>query len=333
MDEQRSEQTNRRGLLSRYLDKEHNILEIGPYWNGLAPKRDGYKTTIIDVFDKEALLERARYDNNIPQNLRDSIETPDIIGSADSVAALVEPRSIDRIISCHNIEHIPNPILFLQECEKILKDDGRLLLAVPDRRTTYDFYRPVSTTAGWVDAFLNKRARPTDWQVFENQSMHATKDGLCLWGYPVPAAQVLPMQTVKEAYRAWVEALQREEKTYVDCHCWVFTPASFMLILLDCLYLELIKLEVETLHLTSEGEFIIVMKRATAGLSDEDYYATRKDLFLEACREASFIEPADSNPPPPAADAPVVEGSHDAPPPPPEPPKPSGWQKVASLWR
>lgn len=49
---------------------------------------------------------------------------------------------VDFVIACHLIEHIANPLRFLQETWESLPVDGKLLLIVPDRELSFDFGRP-----------------------------------------------------------------------------------------------------------------------------------------------------------------------------------------------
>jgi SAM-dependent methyltransferase len=237
-------------------------------------------------------MERASKDDNISKNLLERIEIPDIVCTADQIGnALRRKRaSFDCIISCHNLEHIPNPILFLQECGKLLRDGGKVLLALPDKRQCYDYFRPVSTTADWIEAFIEKRKRPTGRQVFEHQSRHALRDGQCIWGPPSRPDDIDPLRTVRRAYDAWLVNCSN----YVDCHCWVFTPESFALLILDCLYLGLIKLEIALNEMTKEGEFLVALSRFSGPLSESMYYEKRAALMKqEAQNYTAPIFPAD----------------------------------------
>jgi SAM-dependent methyltransferase len=90
----------------------------------------------------------------------------------DIVAARGELSSFDYIISSHNFEHLPNPINFLQGCEKVHKPRGYLSMTLPDKRACFDDFRPISTLGSWLDAYLENRSRPTPAQSFEQSSLH-----------------------------------------------------------------------------------------------------------------------------------------------------------------
>src|SRR5882724_2807215 len=43
----------------------------------------------------------------------------------------IEDQSQDFVIACHIIEHMPDPMHFINECWRVLRDGGTLLLAGP----------------------------------------------------------------------------------------------------------------------------------------------------------------------------------------------------------
>jgi Methyltransferase domain len=49
--------------------------------------------------------------------------------------------SYDFLLSCHNLEHIANPIKALREWIRVLRPGGSLVLVVPDGRKTFDWRR------------------------------------------------------------------------------------------------------------------------------------------------------------------------------------------------
>jgi len=55
------------------------------------------------------------------------------------------PARFDYVILCHVLEHVPEPIRFLNDVGALLRPGGVLLLAVPDKRRTLDASRPSTT--------------------------------------------------------------------------------------------------------------------------------------------------------------------------------------------
>ena len=59
----------------------------------------------------------------------------------------IEDRSVDAVVLSHVIEHVANPIHALEECLRVLRPAGRLVLIVPLRHATFDALRPGTSLA------------------------------------------------------------------------------------------------------------------------------------------------------------------------------------------
>lgn len=53
-------------------------------------------------------------------------------------------HSYEFVLSCHNLEHIANPIKALKEWLRITVPGGRLILVLPDGHRTFDHRRPIT---------------------------------------------------------------------------------------------------------------------------------------------------------------------------------------------
>ena len=130
-------------------------IEIGPFLNPLAAKRDGYRTLVVDRYDSSTLREKARERGSKPAEI-ERIEPVDYVGDASRLLDLVRGQGftglVDWIVSCHNFEHLPDPIRFLRDCEALLAPGGVLVMIVPDKRTCFDRFQPAATAAGMIEA-------------------------------------------------------------------------------------------------------------------------------------------------------------------------------------
>lgn len=63
--------------------------------------------------------------------------------------------SYDFVLSCHNLEHIANPIKALREWIRVLKPNGSLVLVLPDGRKTFDWRRQPTPVAHMLDDYRN----------------------------------------------------------------------------------------------------------------------------------------------------------------------------------
>jgi SAM-dependent methyltransferase len=71
-------------------------------------------------------------------------KAPDIVDDG-AVLLKVADCSQDFVIACHVIEHIEDPIGAVKNWLRVLKPGGVLFVSIPDRRFTFDYYRPVTT--------------------------------------------------------------------------------------------------------------------------------------------------------------------------------------------
>ncbi|MBS0565205.1 MAG: methyltransferase domain-containing protein [Proteobacteria bacterium] len=258
----------RKARILEGITREQLGIEVAPWFSPLVPKRENYRVSVIDVFDRETLLKRAQADQLIPPESHALLEEVDYVGSATEIAALVPGHlhgTFDYIVSSHNFEHLPNPIKFLQGCEKLLKPGGLLTMAVPDMRSCFDFFRPHTVVGEWLEAFAEDRQRPSRRQVFETAAYHArvAKGEQLLTRFSVGQR---PESVVVIGDPSTVASVWDEDWTgdYRDAHCTVMCPASLQLLLLECRLLGLTGFEVESVSKPRGVEFYVRLRRASA---------------------------------------------------------------------
>jgi SAM-dependent methyltransferase len=286
---------DRRERIRRFITPQQKGIEIGPYYQPVAPKRLGYNCMVLDVFDAAALRARALDEPNIPDDLVDNIDEVDFIGSSGAIAALVANRhqlgTFDYIISSHNFEHLPDPIRFLQGCARVLRLGGVLSMAIPDRRTCFDYFRPNSTLAELVEAFFAERDRPTLAQLFEQNSLHSRYGEKLMGGFKLAddPSEIIPLENLAEAFEEWCELRARPDNEYRDAHCWTFTPSSFELILRDLDFLQLTCWDVLEVSESTGTEFFVHLRNVAPGVRKKgfgrDFYDRRYQLLRRANNE------------------------------------------------
>lgn len=277
------------------ISKEQTGLEIGPFFAPLVPKSSGYKSFSIDVFSADELREKAQHDSAIRADDILKIEDVDFIGDASQMTSLVEAAGLggelDYIISSHNFEHLPNPIGFLQSVERLLKVGGRLIMAVPDRRTCFDYFKPHSTTADFLEAYFEGRSAPTPRQRFECNSLLANyiEDGKKYGSFALSCdpGKVHHIFNLDGCFAEWKESIEGKSAGYLDAHCWFFTPASIAVILADLKYLGLIDLDVESIEGPSGNEFYVKMARPEHGAFVGEYTSQRQEMLHRINEEAA----------------------------------------------
>lgn len=267
-------------ILFRIATFERGI-EVAPWFKPMIP-REGREVVVLDVFDGPALRARAEHVPGLDKSLIGLIDDVDLVGSACEIAELAQARfgtdtSFGFVMSSHNLEHLPDPIRFLRGCESLLIPGGMIAMAVPDKRACFDFFRAPSNTGEMLQAFHERRERPTDAQVFNYLSSLAYKpsppapdsspsgdaspryDGT--WGIDDNPDQILPLGDLRQAYDLWSRRHETHDTEYHDAHCWVFTPASLELILTELILLGLLDLEIVLVSQAIGCEFFVHLRK------------------------------------------------------------------------
>lgn len=236
-------------------------LEIGPSHNPIAPKKNGYQVHILDHASADEL--RAKYAEHAAFGVNvDNIEDVDFVWRGQPLPELIGNTSCyDWIIASHVIEHVPDLVSFLKQCEALLKPTGKLSLIIPDRRFCFDFFNRETSTGDVLDAFFEKRTRPTPGKVFEHFANASKRNGTIAWSAEAEG----PLEFVHsfaQAKAMWEQA--QHSSDYIDVHCWRFTQVSFRLLISDLRSLGLIGLGATNEFDTCGCEFYVTMGKDTA---------------------------------------------------------------------
>ncbi len=114
---------------------------------------------------------------------------------------------------------------WLQEIRAVLKNDGQVRLAVPDRRFTFDYLRRTSNMTDVMAAFASKARIPTTQCLMDSCLNEVSVDCVAAWQGTLDVVALKKAHTVEGAL--WVARDALQNGNYHDVHCWVFTPTSF----------------------------------------------------------------------------------------------------------
>lgn len=251
-------------------------LEIGPSHNPLAPKKAGFNVQIVDHTTREELIKKYR-DEDV--NL-DNIEEVDFVWKGEPLQSLIgETGCYDWIVASHVIEHIPDFISFLQQCEALLKPEGILSLIIPDKRYCFDYFSLTSTTGDVLDAHAERRVKPSHGQVFNHFANAVKKNDKGSWSPVDMKGEIKLYHTLDEARMFWEKSVS--SKDYIDVHCWRFTPASFRLLISDLQKLDLIGLEIKKEFDTTGCEFFVSLGKGSNVRPELDRCTILQTIKLE----------------------------------------------------
>ncbi len=283
---------DRTDYLLQGLDRENSYgIEIGPFFAPIAPKSKGWHTTVVDFTDQEALLKTAR--NHTAAAIRamaDNVEPVDIVWrdvQLDEACLQIRPDGFDYLIASHVIEHFPDIIDFFKRASALARPDFIMSLAVPDLRLTFDFFRPLSSTADALLAHREKRRLHTTETLFSAHSFMAALDGAGAWMPGTYGPLTLPA-SLDHAHQVYLDHMQRRQAgddSYTDAHAWIFTPSSFELMILELNHLGYIDFSIMHREAGLGSEFLTRLRKQPHGLNLEQLHERRLALMIEIRHE------------------------------------------------
>ncbi len=251
--------TREEKLLAGLNLAEMSGLEVGALASPML-RPPAARMKFVDHADSAAL--RAKYAND-PAVALDDIVRVDAVWGENTLAQCFPDERFDFVIASHVIEHVPDMIGWLGEVADVLNPDGRLILATPDRRYSFDLLRRETTLTDLIDAHLRGAKRPTPGQVFDLNANAVAHDHMAAWFAP----PVTP--PCRYASRDWAlgQARAAQAGTYIDVHCSVFTARSLLELLDGLLELKLLRFRVERFYVASVGsaEMSLVLRRVPDG--------------------------------------------------------------------
>jgi len=239
----------------RTLAVNKRCLEIGPSYNPVITRGDGFDVTVFDHADGATL--REKYEAFGVDVSR--IGEVDHIGT-DIGQLIGQVESFDLIIASHLIEHTPDFITFLSHASQLLSEDGVLAIIVPDKRFSFDVFRPLTTAGQMIDANLANR-RGHAGALFDHYANFVYKGEQMAWGTR-DASPFRHIHDAADGARMLGQVTSRGE--YIDAHEWVFTPHSFRLVCQDLYVAGLINLGERHFHTSHGYEFLTVLARNEA---------------------------------------------------------------------
>jgi SAM-dependent methyltransferase len=146
----------------------------------------------------------------------------DIVDDGETLATIPE-ESQDFIVANHFLEHCENPIGTIETHLGKLKPGGVLFYAVPDKRYTFDFRRPVTP--------LEHMVADADEGPERSRGEHYVEWSRFVYGEASESTGTAEQAASEE----WVERKARElEEAKYSIHMHVWTQAEFLKLILAC---------------------------------------------------------------------------------------------------
>lgn len=189
-------------------------IEIGPLHQPL-PMPPHARARYVDRMHVDEL--RREYPELAEWDLTDV----DIVDDGEALATIAD-ASQDFIVANHFLEHCENPIRTIETHLGKLKPGGVLFYAVPDKRFTFDFRRPVTALEHMVADYEEGPER--------SRSEHYEEWSRLVVDEESPSVGTLAQANSEE----WVAKKARElEESRYSIHMHVWTQAEFLRLILD----------------------------------------------------------------------------------------------------
>jgi hypothetical protein len=135
----------------------------------------------------------------------------------------------------------------------------------------------------WIEAYFEKRQRPSPSQTFAQTAYHSRRvvDGVEHTGFGLAdnPSEIVPYESLREAYDAWKRVIENPDDIYRDTHCTTFTPASFELLVTEANFLSLIDFEPVSISETNVFEFYVHLRNGAASMAPVEFYERRTQLL------------------------------------------------------
>ena len=250
-------------------------VEIGPLMRPLVPRNVGP----VKYIDRASTEELRKWYSAQPNVDVSKIVDVDYVWGDQTLSECVSGETFKYCIASHVVEHVPDLVTWLNEVSHILDDGGILSLVVPDRRYTFDFLRRTSGIVDVMDAYVRKQRKPSARQIFDHFSNFVNVDGMD--PFTLKARQLKPQDHPSVGLLAAEEA--QRTGAYVDVHCWVFTSDTFIDLLADIAFFDLLEFEIYRFFPTEPGvgEFHVSLRKLPK-LSAEKKRQTIRGSLWEA---------------------------------------------------
>jgi hypothetical protein len=237
-------------------ESETSILEIGPLNRPLVSTP---KTKYFDLHPTQELKSKAIQEGLDPHTVP-HISFFDPHGNLGVIS-----EKFDNIVSAHCIEHQPDLIEHFVKCSKLLEGpSSRYYLVVPDKRYCFDALIPESSLIDILKAHEEGLTQPSIWKVIEHRALTTHNHASLHWQNDNGIQNL----DIKARFDMAKLEFENARGTYIDVHCWQFTPNSLRGIIEALFKLGVIDFEIEEVWETPKNdlEFCAVLKKRERNL-------------------------------------------------------------------
>ncbi|WP_156134016.1 hypothetical protein [Ensifer sp. ZNC0028] len=247
------------------------MLEIGPFLNPCL-RRPAYSVKYFDILNKEQMVARARKiityseEEENRKHLLAGIEAAQEIDFNHPAGDLSSVSGRFRnVFSCHSIEHQVDLIRHLNGVFDLLEPGGRYYVIAPDKRYCFDHFHPETRFIDAVAAYIEGRQFHPPGKVLEHTMNLTHNDPARHWAGDHGSRRI-DNEFFTERPGVFENVLEQARLAmgqYIDVHSWIFTPASFRVVMRQLFERGFIKMPVARIYPTlwNSMEFYAVFEK------------------------------------------------------------------------
>lgn len=250
----------RRAVFDKHVDvASARGLEFGPHNQPMVSKAEG-GVAYADFLTRDQHLTQTATE------LHDGIPETDYLLTSNNYPEQITEK-FDYVVANHVIEHAPDMIRFLQNLSTLTKQDGIIFLAIPDKKFTFDRFRPNTSLAHVLHDYITEQKSPSLEHMIET-------------GLYYDHSSVGGETNISNLTPANVESWASRQPHY-GIHCHVFQSET----ILDSLIKPLCKLGFINVSIADfrraearwGGEMLLLLKNSAEAtdLTTHDFYSTR----------------------------------------------------------
>jgi hypothetical protein len=255
------------------INSSHKGIEIGAFSRPTVLPEEA-QMYYSDYYSTEELKEQA---SSLKIPLESIPEVHYVTKTQELDCQLVE-EEFDFIIANHVLEHVIDPFRWMKNLEFALKTNGRFLITLPDKRLSFDKYRPDTSLSHFIEDFRHGGERSIE--------EHALEAGIyydCNYvGKENDAVERLSKQFIKSCINSY----------HPGMHVHVFQAENFLnsvlipFLSIGWLNLKLEKFEFNITH--GEFSFSLIKSEPFSNLPPFDFFKPASDSL--PIREVRYVK-------------------------------------------
>ncbi|MEM7593745.1 MAG: methyltransferase domain-containing protein [Cyanobacteria bacterium P01_A01_bin.83] len=185
-------------------------VEFGALHNPLDINREKARVLYADKYSKQALLNKFKELQKIQESV---VETDIFIDLNQDNLQDLRDYNFDFFIANHVIEHLVNPLKFLENISNIMKPGSYLYLALPDKSYTFDRNRSLTTWSHLYQEYLHNTTKLSR-NHLEDFILNITKDHI---------EDPIRKKEIYDDYSNWFKRFQIRQKhrqRSIHVHVW-----------------------------------------------------------------------------------------------------------------